>query len=236
MYRGKHVSLLIILAAVLAGLLNQGCVTAGEYDRLKAQLAEANETIDLKDQRIEEVDSERLYFEEECLALKDQMANQEDNTEKYEKQIAELKEQLNAGNANKTANIEGVEFYNPKGQGVGIRVSDEVLFDSGSHTLKPAGKTLLSNIARNLMQSSGLIKVIGHTDNDPVRKTKNKYPRGNIQLSAERSISVYEYLKSSGVPAERMCVVGYGESQPLTPNTTSDSKQRNRRVEIELLN
>lgn len=226
---------LVPVAFFLAAMVSGGCVTSGEYNRLKDHLAKANETIDMKDQRIEELDHQLTVKQEEYLALQKEMNKFRQNSAEAEKLIADLTKRLADAEKNrggKKTGLEGVEFFQPKGEGVGIRMSDNVLFDSGSDLLKPQGRNVLDVLAEKLKSSKKIIRIVGHTDNDPVVKTKKKYPRGNIQLSTERAISVFEYLKKQGVPENRMCVMGYGPNRPLVANDTPEHKQRNRRVEI----
>jgi len=227
---------------LLAGLLGlacvtQGCVTAGEYERLKDQLARANETIDLKDQRIEELDHERLVYEEESLSLKDEMDRHQANSQKAEQIIAELKAQLESAGKNSTSKqsgLEGIELFASQREGAGIRFTDDVLFDTASDDIRSEAKSVLDIVAQKLKENGRFIKVVGHTDNVPVVKpqTKERYPRGNIELSAARALSVFDYLKARGISENRMCVVGYGPNKPLVENNTAENKKRNRRVEI----
>ena len=226
---------LVPVTFFLAALVSGGCVTSGEYNRLKDQLAKANETIDMKDQRIEELDHQLTVKQEEYLALQKEMGKFRQNSAEAEKLIADLKRRLaeaEKARGGTESGLEGVEFFQPKGEGVGIRMSDLVLFDSGSDHLKLQGRQILDVLAEKLKNSDKTIRIVGHTDNDPVVKTKAKYPRGNIQLSTERAISVFEYLKKKGVPEKKMCVMGYGPNRPLVANDTPEHKQRNRRVEI----
>jgi chemotaxis protein MotB len=48
-------------------------------------------------------------------------------------------------------------------------------------------------------------------------------------------LNVADYLRSVGIPEERMGVAGFGQFQPVAANDTSSARQRNRRVEIYLL-
>jgi outer membrane protein OmpA-like peptidoglycan-associated protein len=54
----------------------------------------------------------------------------------------------------------------------------------------------------------------------------------NLTLSQNRALTVKAYLTSKGVPAERLQVIGFGESDPATPNTSELARQQNRRVQI----
>ena len=67
--------------------------------------------------------------------------------------------------------------------------------------------------------------MVGHTDTDPLKATKDKY-KDNWELSAERALAVTRYLVSQGVAAEALTAAGRGEFHPL------ESKAKSRRVEI----
>ncbi|RMH29602.1 MAG: hypothetical protein D6693_01750 [Planctomycetota bacterium] len=110
-----------------------------------------------------------------------------------------------------------------------VAVAGDVLFDSGSATLKSSAKNTLNRIAEvlNSRYPGQMIRVAGHTDSDPIRKSKWKT---NERLSAERALAVEEYLSSQGVDNDRMYSAGYGSSQPKA------SKKESRRVEIIVLN
>ena len=115
----------------------------------------------------------------------------------------------------------------------------DVLFQTGSADIRPEAERFLREFAQifNATGAQSLnIHIVGHTDNQPIAKagTKAKHP-SNWHLSVHRAIAVESYLAKSGIVASRMGVAGYGEHQPLSPNSTADSRQRNRRVEIYVL-
>jgi outer membrane protein OmpA-like peptidoglycan-associated protein len=60
-------------------------------------------------------------------------------------------------------------------------------------------------------------------------------PEHNQSLSEERANAVKSYLINAGVDATQLTAKGYGESNPVSPNTTEDGKVLNRRVEINKL-
>ncbi len=123
---------------------------------------------------------------------------------------------------------DGVDVWSKDGR-IRIGVEDTVTFDSGSTTLKDSSSKVLRNIANvlNSKFAGRRFYVEGHTDSDPIQKTKDKY-RDNRQLSSERADAVVRALARQGVPDEAMVVVGYGQYEPRDPKT----KARNRRVEI----
>lgn len=120
--------------------------------------------------------------------------------------------------------------------GYGVRLDDSVLFDSGSSSLKEEGQALLLKVAGKIKERSfERIWVRGHTDADPVVRpeTLKKFPHGNIQLSAERAMEVALLLSNQGgIERERLVIAGFGASDPVAPNTSAESKRKNRRVDI----
>ncbi|MBZ0163912.1 MAG: OmpA family protein [Notoacmeibacter sp.] len=74
---------------------------------------------------------------------------------------------------------------------------------------------------------STLVDVYGHTDS-------TGDDRYNLNLSQRRATSVANYLASQGIDGRRFYVTGYGESQPIAPNSTPEGRALNRRVEIKL--
>lgn len=109
-----------------------------------------------------------------------------------------------------------------------IGVNDSVTFDSGSTALKTSAHKVLRNVS-GLLKNQHVGKrfyVEGHTDRDPIVKTRKKY-RSNRHLSSERADAVAQYLISQGVPESAIAVVGYGPYDPV-----GSGKAQNRRVEI----
>jgi len=107
-----------------------------------------------------------------------------------------------------------------------VTLENKVLFDSGKVKLKSASKSRLSNISGIIKREHGgsEIWVVGHTDTDPIRKSKWK---DNWQLSTERSLAVTRYLLTQGVSAKQLVAAGRGEHKPV-----GSKKSKNRRVEI----
>jgi len=119
-------------------------------------------------------------------------------------------------------------------RGLVTRMVDQVLFDSGKATLRPAASRVLDKVAQVLTEVPDQpIGVEGHTDNVPI-----KYSgwADNTALSSARANAVAEYLVSAhGIDASRVTAIGYGESRPVASNDTPSGRQQNRRVEIIIL-
>ncbi|MGD9691603.1 MAG: flagellar motor protein MotB [Phycisphaerales bacterium] len=113
-------------------------------------------------------------------------------------------------------------------QDVVITLAGDLLFESGQVVLKQAAKAKLDQVARDLnSQHAGhRIRVVGHTDSDPIRKSKWK---SNDELSFARAQAVADYLASRNVSRGRLAVVGKGASEPKATKASS------RRVEVIVL-
>lgn len=120
--------------------------------------------------------------------------------------------------------IEGVTGSVSAGE-VTATVDSDLLFDSGKATLKPSAKKSLDQVASVIQsQYSGRqVKIAGHTDSDPIKKSGWKT---NYHLGFERALAVRDYLLSRGVPANRMYVASFG------PDVPRGNKSQSRRVEI----
>jgi chemotaxis protein MotB len=107
-----------------------------------------------------------------------------------------------------------------------------ITFSSGSATLNESGRKTLDRVAGVLRSrySSRTISVEGHTDDDPIRKSKFG---SNWRLSTERALAVQQYLQDRAkISPKNLRVVGYGQYQPVASNSKNVGKQKNRRVEI----
>ncbi len=117
---------------------------------------------------------------------------------------------------------------------VSIGIENEITFASGSIDLKSGAGAILQRVATVLKRRfpDRRIYVEGHTDADPINKTKEKF-RSNRHLSAERADIVAAYLVDKcGLPADHVVVVGFGPHDPKTSGGADGAKSKNRRVEI----
>jgi len=230
---GKLVLLAVLIA--LGFLALTGCVTVGEYERLKSERDQALSDADAKNRQLEELDASKRLYEEKALGLEDEIGLYRQHSAEADKIIEDLREQLakqKPTKAGETSVMDGVKVFIPETGSAGIRLSDEILFDSGKSSIRTGGKQALDWVINQLKQRNGRIEVVGHTDTDPVVKTKQQYPYGNIQLSMMRAVVVMDYLKKNGIREDRMSVSGFGPNRPMAPNDTAVNKKKNRRVEI----
>jgi chemotaxis protein MotB len=140
------------------------------------------------------------------------------------KKIAvELKEEIKDG----ALEIESL------GQQLIIRVREKGSFPAGSAFLQPRFRPIIAKVADILVDVPGVITVSGHTDNEPVQ---SELYRSNLDLSAQRAVSVaQEMLKVKGISDKKMLVVGYANNEPLAEGDAPEIQNRNRRVEISIM-
>ncbi len=115
-------------------------------------------------------------------------------------------------------------------EGLDISIQDTVLFASGDATVLSNVTPVLKLLANKLAAIDNQIRVVGHTDNVPIKNSKF---RSNWDLSAMRAINVMEFLKDTGgIPPNRFTIQGNGEYSPKFDNSTDSGRAKNRRVEI----
>jgi chemotaxis protein MotB len=160
--------------------------------------------------------------------LAEQVTQGQQTIEELQKKIADRKQ--NPAEASGFGPGYDVSFDASAGT-VTVTLPNTILFDSGKETLKNASSTELNHIASVLQsQYAGRqIDVVGHTDSQPIKKSKWK---DNWELSSQRALSVTRYLIQHGIAADKIRAVGRGESQPIASNATPSGRARNRRVEI----
>jgi outer membrane protein OmpA-like peptidoglycan-associated protein len=184
--------------------------------------------------------------EEESLALRDQNATLEQSLRERDAKVAELETALaNCAPATAPAPVaaapvttwtpaapvatprfEADEQFQRDAKGdLRASIAGNVLFDSGQATVKTSARKELDRIASKLNGAyrGAAIRIEGHTDSDPIRRSKWS---SNEALSQARADAVKKYLVSKGVSASRLESIGYGSSQP------KGTKASSRRVEI----
>ncbi|MCP4835337.1 MAG: OmpA family protein [Phycisphaera sp.] len=115
-----------------------------------------------------------------------------------------------------------------------LQFASDVTFAMGSVDLSPDALNAVKALADILDEGDGLvfeIQVLGHTDN--VRLRSGSIYRSNVQLSAQRAISVRNAMVKDGVSPDRILIGGFGEFRPLVENGRRGAAA-NRRVEIRL--
>jgi type VI secretion system protein ImpK len=111
-----------------------------------------------------------------------------------------------------------------------IDVGDRLLFASGEATVLPSFKPLAARMTAMLEKEFGTIKVVGHTDNQPLGRFSPF--KSNYDLSVARATNVTNILKIGLSHPERLKVEGKGADESLGSNSTEQGRAKNRRVEV----
>jgi chemotaxis protein MotB len=141
-------------------------------------------------------------------------------------------QQLQAENASLNEQLSRVR------NAVRFTVNQDLAFKSGSWELSEDGQQIMGRLAQQLAPYQTQPFVInGYTDNAPVGAALRKQGvTSNEILSQRRAEAVRDFLASHGVKAQMMSVKGWGEANPVAPNSTAAGRAENRRVEITFAN
>lgn len=115
-------------------------------------------------------------------------------------------------------------------EGIKFTLSSDLLFPTNSSYLTDKAKVELSKLSKLLTNDdSRNVRVDGHTDATGTEEY-------NQWLSEKRATSVKNYLEEAGVSASRISTMGFGQTAPVADNKTPEGRQKNRRVEVVILN
>lgn len=208
---------IVFYSFVFIALLSAGCV---ETEQLRLENLSMS-------QSFRELQEERDALTSEIALNEREKARLAEEQNKLENARREMEEKLQGTGA--TIRIkEGM---------ISITLPSSVFFNSGQITLKKEAKGSLTTICNVLKRDfpDETIRIEGHTDNEPVKRTKGLYS-SNWELSAIRAANVLHFLVDKcDLNPEKLFIAGYGEYQPVAGNKTESDKKKNRRVEIVVL-
>jgi outer membrane protein OmpA-like peptidoglycan-associated protein len=193
-----------------------------DAERLKAEAEKAAAEAAKAQQEAEAARQAALADQQAALQQKQQAEAEaqkaRDAASRAEAEKAQLREQLRS-------QLNSILQTNDSARGLIVNMSD-VLFDTGSYTLKPGAREKLAKVSGILLAHPGLtLQIEGHTDSVGGDDF-------NQALSEQRAGSVRDFLAEQGVGASTMTARGFGKTQPVASNDTTEGRQRNRRVEI----
>jgi chemotaxis protein MotB len=218
-----------LLGTLLLPLL-AGCVTSRTHQQ----------AIDEKDAQIRELHEERSTLKSQIQGLKSQLdtangelANSGAHTSAVTPASSAASEMKGEAKNEKIPELDDVGVsYGMRDGNMVISIPSSITFPSGEATLSKEGEKALKQVAATLKKKypNASYSIEGHTDTDPIKKSKYTT---NRDLSIARARAVHTYMVvDCAVPDAKCIVVGYGEYEPVAPNTTDKDKARNRRVEI----
>ncbi len=187
-----------------------------------AQAAKAKEEAEQARQAALAEQQAALAQKQDALAQKQaaeaEAAQARDAAAKADAEKADLRKQL-------LTQLNSILQTNDTARGLIVNMSD-VLFDTGSYTLKTGARETMAKISGILLAHPGLtLQIEGYTDS----VGSDDY---NQQLSEQRAGAVRDFLAQEGVAASSITAKGFGKADPVASNDTPEGRQRNRRVEI----
>jgi len=193
-----------------------------EAERMKAEAEKA--AAEAAQQKQEAEQAKAAAIAEQQAALEQKQAAEADAAKarqaatQAEQEKAQLRAQL-------LDQLNSILQTRDSARGLIVNMSD-VLFDTGSYTLKTGAREKLAKISGILLAHPGLsLQIEGHTDS----VGSDEF---NQQLSEQRAASVRDFLVDQGVSESSIKARGLGKTQPVASNDTPEGRQRNRRVEL----
>ena len=128
--------------------------------------------------------------------------------------VSELKQAMNALNAQETATV------------ITVELPADVLFDFDKAEIRPDAAKALSHLATIIRANpKGTTRLEGHTD----AVGNDQY---NQALSERRAESVKQWLVANEkLDPAKLITKGWGKTKPVAPNDTDANRQKNRRLE-----
>ncbi|HKO93664.1 MAG TPA: OmpA family protein, partial [Polyangiaceae bacterium] len=187
----------------------------------KAELAEVHAEIAEQTRRVAQAEERG-----EVNARQEHAATRQELEQTREQLNAEIQRRQEAEQAQQRA-LAALGDVKKESRGTVLTIPGNVIFASGKAEVLTGAKNRLAQVAQALKDGDTESKIVveGHTD-------ATGSTASNEQLSMKRAEAVRDALVSDGVPAERITVMGYGESRPLADNASPAGRATNRRVEI----
>ncbi len=111
-----------------------------------------------------------------------------------------------------------------------IQINEKVQFEYNSANILEVSHSLLNEVADVIKKTPRIkkIQVEGHASSDGA----DDY---NMKLSDKRAKAVRAYLVTQGVDKDKLVAKGFGETKPIADNETEEGREKNRRVEFNIL-
>lgn len=116
------------------------------------------------------------------------------------------------------------------GKDIVVRLVSDSLFERGGTTVRDEAIRVIVNMAAALDKEPGQIRIVGHSDNTPVRATV-KF-KDNQELSELRAKAVATIFEARVSDAGRLTITGLADTAPIDMSNTAEGKAKNRRVEV----
>ena len=239
------------LAGLAAALAASQSAVAASAEELEAEKVLSDE----QKSQIATLNAQIASLRKQLASLQEALDAAEAKDVEQQAQIENLSSRLNAALSRKVLELQEVRsrFFEALRNALGDRTDvkivgdrfifeSDILFGSCSATLGAAGQIELDKLATALLEIQGelpddlqwVLRVDGHADAERLGPSCRQFFDSNLELSAQRAISVVNYLKSRRVPAERLLATGAGSTYPLVRGISAVANAQNRRIEFKL--
>jgi len=200
------------------------------FNQLQDKLSHLKESQNQTSQQLLMVKQDKSQLSAQLTAIEQEKQMQ---LKKEQEQLEKLKELLKEEIEAKFVTIKKVE----KDSSIRIKITNNLIFNLGDTHISRKGVNILNQVAEVLKKfPKRNIKIIGHTDNIPVKKGVDSYIVSNWELSAARAAAAIRYLQhATKINPSRMHLVGASQYQPIANIDTKTGRAANRRIEICLL-
>ena len=241
-----HVQKTDSLQKVLQGVINEKNQVSSSNAGNLAIIADVNEEIRICKEKVrsleQQVEQATKSSSEEIKSLLTQLEKAEEDLFERESKLRELQSLIKQRDSSMNALRERVEQsllgfkdsgleIEVKNGKVYVKMSNQLLFKSGSTVIDQRGRDALSQLAMVLSQQTDIsIMIEGHTDNKPIN---NARIADNWDLSVLRSTEVARILTiENGIDPKRIIASGRSEFMPTDEADTQEARAKNRRTEI----
>lgn len=234
------------LQKVLQGVINEKNQVSSSNAGNLAIIADVNEEIRICKEKVrsleQQVEQATKSSSEEIKSLLTQLEKAEEDLFERESKLRELQSLIKQRDSSMNALRERVEQsllgfkdsgleIEVKNGKVYVKMSNQLLFKSGSTVIDQRGRDALSQLAMVLSQQTDIsIMIEGHTDNKPIN---NARIADNWDLSVLRSTEVARILTiENGIDPKRITASGRSQFMPTDEADTQEARANNRRTEI----
>ena len=224
-----------------ASLREDSTQMANNITSLKANIAAIEGQMKDLNEKINALNSQNSQLGQQTADQQNQLSQSKETLEQQQKRLQQLQallaQQKAASDALKNKMTEALKGFNSsdlsvyqKNGKVYVRLSENLLFPSGSAVVNPKGIEALSKLAAVLnINSDVAVNIEGHTDSIPIR---GRF-KDNWDLSTARANSIVRVLVDNyKVDPTRVVASGHSYYDPIDTNSTSQGRSQNRRTEI----
>lgn len=210
--------------------------TASSTFKPSPAVTSASPSVELSAEQRRQLQAELQQLQAQLQALRDRttkletQVGRQSSTEPLAARLQEISQQLQGDRVPYSNQVTTASRVSLPSDVLKVTLPSDLLFKDSDSILLPQAPVILDNVIADLRNYPGAtIQIAAHTD-DVGEATDNRV------LSFRRAQAAEQYLFTALEKKYHMIVVGYGETFPLVENNSDTNRQRNRRIEIAIIN